>query len=109
MVPPGDVSLVSKIATARRLPRTVLTHTSKTVSQTTQPEPTTINCSLEEKRHPTDCFKSWADYWEQINLIPLLQVTQLPLQPYWESSRGQFLKFHLSTAWGCRLLQVAGS
>lgn len=87
MVPPGDVSLVSKIATEQAVypGQCWLTLGKTPISQTTQPEPTAINGYLEKKRHPTDCFKSRADYWEQVNLIPLLLVTQhSPWNPYCE-------------------------
>ena len=84
------------------LPRAVLTHARQdSISQTTQPEPTAINCNPEKKRCPTDSFfKYKAGYQEAGGPIPrLLIIREAP-------AASHLLKFHLKTASGLRTARL---
>lgn len=103
MVPPGDVSLVSEIATEQAVyPGQCWLMLGKTpLSQTTQPEPTTIKCNLEKEEAPHWFFfliQCWlpgaASSWPSCWSIGCLW------SPYLGGSSGHFPKFHLRTARG---------
>lgn len=52
-----------------------------------------------QKRCPTDFFKWSADYWEQVNLIPLLLSLGGLWSPYLESCRWSFLEISFEKSW----------
>lgn len=80
MVPPGDVSLVSRIATEQAV-STVLTHARQCTVfpkqlSLSQPQSTAANHNQLQPRKGAQLIflKSSVDYWEKVHLIPLLRV-----------------------------------
>lgn len=85
MVPPGDISLVSKTATEQAVTQGSADSCQAKLTfpkqlRLSQPQSTATE---ERKGAPLIFFffKSSADYWGQVNLIPLMLVTRWTLEP----------------------------
>lgn len=96
MVPPGDVSLVSKqdCNRAGSLPRAVLTHVRQTpASQTTQPVPTQSTATQKRRGAPLIFFKWSADYWGLVPHSPLAGCSAAPGALTWKAPVVTFWNF----------------